>query len=353
MLGLRHGHAVAGNDDDVLGLASISAVSAAPTGTTSPAGCSPPFAAGCAAAGAEAAGDDAEEVAVHRAAHDVRQDRAGRADQRADDDQQVVAEHEARGRRGPARVAVEHRDDHRHVGAADGHDHVHAEQQRDHGHEDERHHAGLDGLGAQELPTEPDHEQQAGQVEPVPAGQQQRLAADPRRQLAEGDQRAGEGDGADQDADVDLHLVDRFLGRRREHRRRVDVAGEADQARGQADEAVHQRDQFGHLRHLHLLRRVQTDGSADDERADDPRVARRRDARPQHGREHGKGHADHAEDVAATRGLGMREPSQAQDEQDRRADVGNDGQACGHVRSPVTCGTSPACAASPRSRRTC
>jgi hypothetical protein len=63
----------------------------------------------------------------------------------------------------------------------------------------------------QEGAAEPDHHQQAGQVEPVPRRQQQRLAADLARELAEGDDRAGEGDGADQDADVDLHLVDGLL----------------------------------------------------------------------------------------------------------------------------------------------
>jgi hypothetical protein len=100
---------------------------------------------------AEATGDHADEVAVHRAAHDVAEDRARRADQRAGDDQQVVAQHEAGGRRGPARVAVEHRHHHRHVGAADGHHHVHAEQQRDHRHHQQRQHAGLDVVRLQEL----------------------------------------------------------------------------------------------------------------------------------------------------------------------------------------------------------
>jgi hypothetical protein len=130
----------------------------------------------------------------------------------ADDDQQVVAEHKAGGRRGPARVAVEHRHHHRHVGAADGHDHVHAEQQRDHGHHQQRQHAVLDVVGVEELAAEPDDDQQARQVEPVAARQQQRLAADLARQLAEGDDRAGEGDGADEDADVDLHLVNGLFG---------------------------------------------------------------------------------------------------------------------------------------------
>jgi hypothetical protein len=96
-----------------------------------------------------------------------------------------------------------------------------------------------------------------------------------------------------------------FLGAGGEHDRGVDVAGEADQAGGQADQAVHQRDQLGHLRHLHLLGRVQADGAADHHGADDPGNAGRGDARTEHGGQHGDGHADHAVQVAAARGLGV------------------------------------------------
>jgi hypothetical protein len=78
--------------------------------------------------GAEAAEHHVEDRAVHRAAHDDGEDGAARADERAGDDEQVVAEHEARGGRRPARVAVEQRHHHGHVRAADGHDEVHAEQ---------------------------------------------------------------------------------------------------------------------------------------------------------------------------------------------------------------------------------
>ena len=131
-----------------------------------------------AAARAEAAGDDADEIAVHRAAHDVGQDRARRADERAGDDQQVVREHEARRRRGPARVAVEHGDHDRHVGAADRHHHVDAEQQRNHRHHDERHHSRTDVVRVQELHAEEDHAEQPREIEPVARRQQQRLAAD-------------------------------------------------------------------------------------------------------------------------------------------------------------------------------
>src|SRR3546814_1236909 len=72
--------------------------------------------------GTEAARDHADEASVHRAAHDVRQDRTRRADERAGDDHRGVAERKAHRRRGPARIAVEHRHDDRHVGAADRED---------------------------------------------------------------------------------------------------------------------------------------------------------------------------------------------------------------------------------------
>src|SRR6202140_4870989 len=65
----------------------------------------------------EAAKDDRDEGAVHRVAHDVGQDRAGGADQRAGDDQRRVAERETDTGRGPAGIGVQHRDHDRHVGA--------------------------------------------------------------------------------------------------------------------------------------------------------------------------------------------------------------------------------------------
>lgn len=52
--------------------------------------------------------------------HDVGQDGPGGADERAHDGQQVVVEQEALGAQGPARVAVQHSDDHGHVRTPDG-----------------------------------------------------------------------------------------------------------------------------------------------------------------------------------------------------------------------------------------
>ena len=65
--------------------------------------------------------------AVHRLAHDVGQDDARGADQRAGDDQHGVVDHEAGGRGGQARVGVQQGDHHRHVGAADGQRQQHAQ----------------------------------------------------------------------------------------------------------------------------------------------------------------------------------------------------------------------------------
>jgi hypothetical protein len=112
---------------------------------------------------------------------------------------------------------------------------------------------------------------------------------------------------------------------------------------------VHQRHQLGHLRHLHLPGGEEADGPADDQRADDPRDAGGGDARAEHRGQHGDRHADDAEQVAAARRLGVGQATQAEDEEDGGADVGDGGEAGSHVRGSLsflfTCGTWPACAA--------
>ena len=45
----------------------------------------------------KAAGDHRDKASIHRATHDVRQDRAATSDQCSGDDQQIIAQHEARG----------------------------------------------------------------------------------------------------------------------------------------------------------------------------------------------------------------------------------------------------------------
>ena len=68
---------------------------------------------------AERAEEHVGERAVHRLAHHHREQEARGAVERAGDDEHVVAEREARRRRGETGVRVEQRDHDRHVGAAD------------------------------------------------------------------------------------------------------------------------------------------------------------------------------------------------------------------------------------------
>ncbi|KAF5299739.1 hypothetical protein FQA39_LY19170 [Lamprigera yunnana] len=237
VLRLRHGHAVAGHDDHALGVAQQLGRIKRADGH----GLALGFSSRCVAlfggcARAKAARDHADEVAVHGGAHDVAQDGARGAGQRAGDDEQIVAEHEARGRRRPAGVAVEHGDHHRHIRTANRHHHVDAEQQRDHRHHGQRQHALGHGFGADEFAAKPDDDQERRQVEPMAARQQQRLAADLAVELAKGDQRAREGDGADQDADVDFDFVNDFLGAL-QRGRCIDITGKTHQAGGQAHQA--------------------------------------------------------------------------------------------------------------------
>ena len=128
MLGLRHRHAIARHDDDrarilhdeggIIGRALLDRPRFGPARRSR-------------RLAAEAAEDDADEGAVHALAHDVGEDGARRADQRAGDDERRIGEREADAGRRPARIGIEHRDDDRHVGAADRHDEQEAERQAD------------------------------------------------------------------------------------------------------------------------------------------------------------------------------------------------------------------------------
>ena len=93
-------------------------------------------------------------------------------------------------------------------------------------------------------------------MQQVPAGQQDRLAAHASVELGEGDDRAGKGEGADGDAEAHLDqalaadaiaLEDAERLRRIERRRRHEH-------RRQADQRVERRDQLRHLRHLDSAR---------------------------------------------------------------------------------------------------
>ena len=311
MLRLRHRHAVARHDDDRAGVLHDE------SGVLGRAGAHRLVAAGAATYGprdlaAEAAEDDVEDRAVHPLAHDVAEDGARRSHQRAGDDQQAVLQREADAGRGPARIAVQHGDDDRHVGAADRQDQEEADQQR----QDDNQPEGPDRLVHAEPDDQTDQRDAQRRVQRVLHREDQRLAGDQALELTEGDDRAGEGDRADGDAkahldqagDLDLARCTDVVGLRRVER------GRRHQHRCQAHQAVEGRDQLRQRRHLDLKRDHRTDGAADDDAEQDQPVGD--DARERQRRDHGDRHADDAVEIAAARGLRRGEAAERHDEAD-------------------------------------
>ncbi len=125
-----------------------------------------------------------------------------------------LLEHEARRRRCPPRVAVQHRDDDGHVRAADRHHQVDAEHARDAGHDEERNEPRLDA-GSEELGAQHHARRDHAEVHQVAPRQEERLAPITPCSLPERDDGTGEGDGADEDTEEHLDLVDRGVDRAR------------------------------------------------------------------------------------------------------------------------------------------
>ena len=125
VLRLRGGQSVAGNEDDLVGVGEAhGGVVQRDLAHLAARACG-----GGVVHRAEAAEQHVGDRAVHRLAHQDREDEAGEAVERAGDDEHVVAEHEAGGGRGQAGVAVQQRHHHRHVGRADGDDQHDAEEE--------------------------------------------------------------------------------------------------------------------------------------------------------------------------------------------------------------------------------
>ncbi|GBD42488.1 hypothetical protein HRbin39_01882 [bacterium HR39] len=353
MLGLGHGHAVARHDDDLLGILQQEGGvlrRALPDGLLA-------LLRHRRARLAEAAEDHRDERAVHGAAHDVGEDGAGGADQRTGDDQAGVVQGEADARGRPSRVAVEHGDHHRHVGAADGDDEQHAKR------EGEQRHQGEDpaALGGHEDAEEHEDGNADGEVDGVAPGQQDRRRAHEqpedvqdrtgdllldvlrkaRLQLAPGDHRAGEGDGADDgaephleergDLDVTVGPQDVEVGRAQKRR-------SGDEHRGQTHQRVEGRHQLRHRRHLDAPGDHVADGAADGDANDDRHVGQHgglRQARERH--QDGERHAHHADGVARPRGLRVRQPPQRQDETDGRDQIAERGDVRVHRWRSLSC----------------
>ena len=208
VLRARDGEAVSRNDDHALGVAEQERDVFR---RTRPhllllGGCSRAF------GRAEPAEDHADERAVHRLAHDVGQDRARRADERSRDDEQRVVQREADAGGRPPGVAVQHRDDDRHVGTADRDDDQHPENEGNHRHDDERWPVST-RLGDDEKQAEGDHDDRHDQVQDVLTLEDHRCAREEPQhlaepgQLAERDHRSGERHGTDERADEQLDAI--------------------------------------------------------------------------------------------------------------------------------------------------
>ncbi len=383
LLGLRHRHAVTRDDDDAVSLVERLCDTVGVDGHL--------FALDrllLACRAAKATQDHTDERPVHRLAHDVGQDRTRRADKRADDDQEIIAEAEADGRRRPAGITVEHGDHDRHVRPADAHDQVIADEERQQGQQDQRPASGVAHVhdGKQQRETG------SSRVQQVPAGQFLGRGVDLARQFAIGDHRAGKGHGADpdtqhqfdaQDADLDA----RFLGNQLSEGGQsvVDVLGqadggipvfadraenqpvgfvdirhvvdhdvgiEADKNRREANQAVHDRHKFGHLGHLHTCGELISDARAqrDKHERDDEQPLPRSDER----RDNRDGHPGDAVPHGALGAFLSAQPAERQDEENRCDRIGRDGESEFHDACPLRIsGTWRACAVSRGSRRRC
>ena len=190
---------------------------------------------------------------------------------------------------------------------------MHAEQQRDHGHKQQRPQAAAGLCLLHEGMAAVDRGQQQAQVQPVTGRQQQRATADPAAELGKGDDRAREGERADQHADINLDLVDDFFDLGRETNAVVHEVHIADQHRRQPDQAMQYRDQFRHLGHLNLSGQGQADRAADQHHYNNDRDIIG-DFRPGDGGEDGDRHADDAVDIAPARGFLMTQAAERQDE---------------------------------------
>ena len=193
-----------------------------------------------------------------------------------------------------------------------------AEKQCNHRHDDQRVHTPACRRLLHKLVAEPDCADQQSQVQPMPRGQDQRVAADAPGQLAECDDRARKSNGTDQDTNVSLNVMNRFFDAEITFAVAHEVGKAHRDCRG-ADEAVQDRNELGHLRHLHSPREYQADGAADQQR-DDQLVIVGADFTEQ-GREQCDGHASDAVPVTAPGRFLVGQPAQREDEQDGRDDV--------------------------------
>ena len=173
--------------------------------------------------------------------------------------------------------------------------------------------------GHVETVDEEDQRRRERDVDDMAPRQHDRLAAHAPGQFQKRDHRAGERDGADGDAERHLDqacAVDVAVRADVKRRRRIERRSRHQYGR-HADQRMKGSDQLRHRRHRHAAGDHRADAAADRNAADHQppgqRIRRRMRAKR---RQHGDGHADHAEQVAAPAGIRARQAAQRQNEQD-------------------------------------
>mmetsp|Transcript_27536 Transcript_27536/g.90285 ORF Transcript_27536/g.90285 Transcript_27536/m.90285 type:complete len:538 (-) Transcript_27536:344-1957(-) len=276
--------------------------------------------------GAVPAQQHRHDVAVHRDAHDVRQDGAGRADERPHRGEDRLVEHEALRAERPPGVRVEHGDDDGHVGTADGGGHVQPEPSREHAHPGERNHAG-GGMGVAHRHEQAHHRDGAGaggHVDLVALFELQRGGGEVAVQLAEGDHRSRRRDASD-----DRRERDRREPHAVEHLRRVggvlEVVGRRGEDGGEADERVEGGDGLRQRGRVDPLRDLVPREAAPAERGGELDVGRRGPRERADGRCDADRDARHAGDEAHAGGGLRGEAGDPADAAERRRGGGDGG----------------------------
>ena len=366
LLGLCHSHTVTGDDDHAVGLFQGSSHTIGIDGNL----LAFDFHGRAVRAATKAAKNNRDERAVHRLTHDVGQDRTRRTNQRAHNDQKVVAQREADGRRGPTRVAVQHRHNHRHVGAADAHDQVIADEQSRHGQDNQR----QEGCRVQVPDQAHDRDRSRASVQHVTARQLFSRRGHFARQFAVRNDRPGKGHGTDPDAQrqldqQDVDLDSRFLGDQLTEGTQLfdgifadgqslgrvadlEMRVKTHEHSGQTDQCVHASHQFGHLGHFDLRSQlIANDAACCDQRDRQPPQT---GAGADQGCSHRQRHADNAIPYRAFRAFLSRQTAKGEDEQNCCNNICSRGETKFHDLYPLTIsGTWRACAVSRGSRRKC
>ena len=268
VLGLGHGKAVTGNEDDALGaLEGHGALFRAAADDPAVAG----FIATATHGGAATQGttkEHAHQGAVHAVAHHLGEDQASGTDHGARHDQQLAAHHETSGGGSHTGIGVQQRDHHRHVRAADGQGHANAEQARGHHQQPEGGASGIagEGEGADQGRNGDGDVHAMADLALGPTG-----GINPTLQLAHRHDGAAEGDRADKDRDHDGHQGHhvRLSGV-------VEGHGNGHQQRGHATAAVKEGDGLRHGGHRHSAGGDQTQQAAGGGTHGDPEPGHRR-----------------------------------------------------------------------------